>query len=115
MDRAGIARFGVQDLILIARKYVDRDTEFFGQKRPDGSDRFRGATIAEKFNAWFYGYRTLEGKGSRFFYDYETLELLFKKAGFNVIERKRYQESKLPDVTKIDNRPEQMFFLEAIK
>jgi predicted SAM-dependent methyltransferase len=113
----GIARFGVQDLKAIARKYVTEDKEFFFQKRSDGSgeDRFVGETMADKINSWFYGYAVAPGYGSKYMYDYETLALLFKKAGFKLVEQKSYVESRLPDVAQIDNRPDQMFFLEAIK
>ncbi len=111
----GVARFGTQDLGLIAQKYVDRDRSFFFQKLPDGRDRFPGVTMADKINAWFYGYPTANGKHCKYVYDYESLEEIFKEAGFLRVERKQYLESILPDVEKIDNRPDQMFFLEAIK
>jgi len=48
-------------------------------------------------------------------YDFESLALLFKNAGFRTVEQKKYRESVLADIEKIDNRPEQMFFLEATK
>jgi predicted SAM-dependent methyltransferase len=111
----GIARFGVQDLKLIVTKYINNDREFFFQKLPDGRERFTGATIADKINSWFYGYACGKNRGGKYFYDYETLALLFKEAGFSKIENKKYQESAIPNITAIDNRPEQMFFLEAVK
>ncbi|MBN1755108.1 class I SAM-dependent methyltransferase [bacterium] len=111
----GIARFASQDLQLIARKYLERDRDFFFEKLPDGQDRYPGATFGDKFNAWFYGYQTSQGKHCRYFYDYESLEVLFREAGFKVVEQRVYMDSRLPDIEKIDNRPEQMFFLEAVK
>ena len=40
---------------------------------------------------------------------------LFKMAGFSVVEKRAFQESRLEDIEMIDNRPDQMFFLEAVK
>ncbi|OGY18503.1 MAG: hypothetical protein A3F04_01995 [Candidatus Chisholmbacteria bacterium RIFCSPHIGHO2_12_FULL_49_9] len=111
----GVARFAVQDLRKIAKKYVERDRDFFFQKLADGRERFEGDTMADKFNAWFYGYRTSQGKHCKYFYDFESLALLFRKAGFVKIEEKKYRESRIPNIKDIDNRPEQMFFLEAVK
>jgi len=110
----GIARFGTQDLRLIVEKYINQDEAFFFQKRPDGNDRFKGKTMCDKINSWFYGYKTAGGTG-KYFYDYETLELLFKESGFGMVERKNFRESRIKDIEKIDNREDQMFFLEAIK
>jgi predicted SAM-dependent methyltransferase len=110
----GIVRFAVQDLEIIAKRYLEKDTGFFFQKLPDGRDRFPGATMADKVNAWFYGYEIM-GNPCQYVYDYDSLAYLFKEAGFTDIEHKKYLESKLQHIELIDNRPEQMFFLEAIK
>lgn len=110
----GIARFAVQDMESLARRYVDKDTRFFFQKLKDGTDRFPGPTLGDKFVSWFYGY-AIKGNPCRYFYDFESLAYLFKVAGFSMIERKAYLESRLHDIKLIDNREEQMFFLEAIK
>ncbi len=111
----GIARFAVQDLKKIVEKYLSRDTAFFFQKLPNGRERFAGVTMADKINSWFYGYATTNGKHGKYFYDFETLALLFQQAGFATIEQKSYQESRLQPIDLIDNRSDQMFFLEAIK
>ena len=110
----GITRFGVQDMKSIAKRYVENDQDFFFQKLSNGNDRFEGPTIGDKFAAWFYGYYTAGGPG-RYFYDFESLAYLFKNAGFKIVERRAYRESRLPEVFNIDNRPDQMLFLEAIK
>ncbi len=115
LSKDGIARFAVQDLHSIAQKYVAGDKEFFFQKLPSGKDRFLGVTMADKINSWFYGYKTIGGKAGKYFYDFETLALLFQQAGFSRVEQKAYLESELPNIESIDNRPDQMFFLEAIK
>lgn len=110
----GIARFGVQDMESIAKRYVEKDLAFFMQKLPDGRDRFEGPTLGDKFAAWFYGYE-IKGIPCKYFYDYESLSYLFKTAGFRAVEKKGFRESALDEIDRIDNRPDQMFFLEAVK
>jgi len=114
LKQGGIARFGVQDMESIAKRYINKDNDFFFQKLPNGSDRFTGPTIGDKFAAWFYGY-IAGGYPCQYFYDFESLEYHFKKAGFSKIERKAFMESRIDEIEKIDNRQEQMFFLEAVK
>lgn len=115
LNAGGIARFGTQDFFEICLKYVNSEKDFFFQKLPNGKERFKGKTVAEKINEWFYGYKTIGGKHCKYFYDFETLALLFKEAGFSKIEKKNYMESLIPEISQIDNRSDQMFFLEAIK
>jgi predicted SAM-dependent methyltransferase len=110
----GVARFATQDMKLLARYYVDENLDFFNQKKVDGDDRFKGQTLGDKFVAWFYGFPTAGGN-CKYFYDYGSLEYLFKQAGYSEIERKAYTDSRLQDISLIDNRPDQMFFLEAVK
>ena len=76
----GIARFSVQDLESIARRYVEKDTEFFFQTLGDGRERFEGPTLGDKFAAWFYGYAS-SGRPCRYFYDYESLAYMFDAGG----------------------------------
>lgn len=110
----GVARFSAQDLESIARRYVEKDSAFFFQKLPDGRERFEGPTFGDKFAAWFYGYVS-NGVPCKYFYDYDSLAYLFQTAGFSLIERKEHRQSSLEHIDLIDNRPDQMFFLEAIK
>jgi predicted SAM-dependent methyltransferase len=109
----GITRFSVQDLEAIAKRYVEKDNKFFFQKLPDGRERFEGVTLGDKFAAWFYGYEAVGP--CRYFYDYESLEWLFKTAGFSIVEKRQYMDSRLEEIKLIDNRPDQMFYLEAVK
>ncbi len=115
LKQGGIARFASQDLEAIAKKYINKDRGFFFQKLPDGRERFAGETMADKINSWFYGYETTGGKSGKYFYDYETLETLFRKTGFSKVEQKGYRESDIEHIDTIDNREDQMFFLEARK
>lgn len=114
LRRGGVARFGVQDLESIARRYVEKDAAFFFQTLPDGRQRFEGPTIGDKFAAWFYGY-AVKGVPCRYFYDYDSLAHLFTSAGFTTVERRPFRDSRLDHIELIDNRPDQMFFLEAVK
>jgi predicted SAM-dependent methyltransferase len=110
----GVARFGSQDMKSLARRYVENDEGFFFQTLDDGRQRFPGPTVGDKFAAWFYGHETAGGP-CRYFYDFESLAYLFTEAGFSVVERREYGDSRLPEAELLDNRPEQMFFLEALK
>jgi SAM-dependent methyltransferase len=110
----GICRMGVQDMRALAERYVRNDVDFFFQKIPNGRDRFEGPTIGDKFAAWFYGYK-INGIPCRYFYDFDSLAYLFKEAGFSTVEKKQFRESRLENIELIDNRPDQMFFLEAVK
>ena len=110
----GVCRVGVQDMKALAERYVRGEREFFFQKLADGRERFEGATLGDKFAAWFYGY-AVEGRPCAYFYDFDSLAHLFREAGFGLVERRGYRESRIPDIDALDNRPEQMFFLEAVK
>lgn len=110
----GVCRVGVQDMKALAERYVRGDREFFFQRLPDGRDRFDGPTLGDKFAAWFYGY-AVGAHRCEYFYDFDSLAQLFREAGFSVIERKAFRESRLAEVELLDNRADQMFFLEAVK
>ncbi|KPA17014.1 radical SAM protein, partial [Candidatus Magnetomorum sp. HK-1] len=110
----GITRFATQDLRILVEKYLQNDSDFFFQKLSDGKERFPGISFGDKLNNFFCGFQA-NNKTCKFVYDYETLSSLFKEANFCSIKQKKYHESDIPEVAKIDNRPEQMFFLEAHK
>lgn len=110
----GVCRVGVQDMRWLAERYVNEDREFFFQTLPSGQDRFEGKTIGDKFAAWFYGY-AVGANHCRYAYDFDSLANLFQTAGFRRVERKAFGESRIPDIQFLDNRPDQMFYLEAVK
>ena len=114
LEPGGVCRVGVQDMRALAQRYVSNDVEFFFEKLPDGRDRLEGPTIGDKFASWFYGYAIGENR-CKYCYDFESLAYLFKEAGFRIVERRQYRESRLVEIENLDNRPEQMFFLEAVK
>jgi len=110
----GVCRVGVQDMKSLAERYVRGDREFFFQKLADGRERFEGPTLGDKFAAWFYGY-AVGAHRCEYFYDFESLAHLFREAGFGVVERKAFRESRIAEAALLDNRADQMFFLEAVK
>jgi len=110
----GTTRFATQDLRVLAKNYIDNNLEFYSEKLPNGQDRFPGKSIGDKFNEFFYGFHCA-GKHCKYVYDFESLKNLFEEAGFALIEQKKYLESRIPGIEKLDNRPGQMFFLEAVK
>lgn len=110
----GVCRVGVQDMKSLAERYVRGDREFFFQKLADGRERFEGPTLGDKFAAWFYGY-AVGAHRCEYFYDFESLAQLFREAGFGVVERKAFRESRIAEAALLDNRADQMFFLEAVK
>ena len=46
-------------------------------------------------------------------YDFETLRQLLESVGFVDVERCSYQQVNVPDLDKLDNRPEDTIFVEA--
>ena len=65
-------------------------------------------------------YFFVEDKGSflarhKYMYDYELLKSMLEKIGFTYVARCTYQEGKTPDIKKLDNRPEDTLFVEAVK
>lgn len=111
----GVTRFGTQDLEILAKKYIEKDYDFYFQKLMDGRDRFPGRTFCEKLNEWYYGHYCGWGRHCKYVYDFETLELLFDEAGFIEVEKKDFGDSIIPEVKELDNRQSQLFFLEAVK
>jgi SAM-dependent methyltransferase len=51
----------------------------------------------------------------RYMYDFELLQSVLQKAGFTFIERCGYRQGHVPDIEKLDNRPEETLFVEAVK
>lgn len=110
----GIARFATQDLQLLARYYLEETDSFYFEKLADGRDRFPGRTRADKFNEFFYGFHSGD-KHCKYVYDFESLAAHFRDAGFALVEKMPFGKSRIAGAELFDNRPEQMFFLEAVK
>lgn len=51
----------------------------------------------------------------KYMYDFEMLATLLSEVGFRDVTRRGFQEGDLPDVSLLDNRPEDSLFVEARK
>jgi predicted SAM-dependent methyltransferase len=51
----------------------------------------------------------------KYMYDFEMLSALLGEIGFREITRHKFQEGDLPDISLLDNRPEDSLFVEARK
>jgi SAM-dependent methyltransferase len=51
----------------------------------------------------------------KYMYDFEMLEKILVAAGFSEIARCRYRQGSLPDADKLDNRPDESLFVEAVR
>ena len=51
----------------------------------------------------------------KYMYDFEMINLLLSEIGFRNITRCKYQSGRVPDVSILDNRPEESLFVEAYK
>ncbi|MBW7876247.1 MAG: methyltransferase domain-containing protein [Candidatus Cloacimonetes bacterium] len=105
----GVFRVSVPDLHLFAKKYVERDLEFYEEILPDGTYHYPGHTIADRFMYLAYD------SGHRYFYDAESMTQLLKRSGFSEVTVCEYQKGKLHLVEQMDNRPGQSLFVEAYK
>lgn len=110
----GVARFATQDLQTLARHYLEETDTFYFGKLADGRDRFPGRTRADKFNEFFYGFYSGD-KHCKYVYDFDSLAVHFRDAGFALVEKMPFGKSRIAGAGLFDNRPEQMFFLEAVK
>ena len=51
----------------------------------------------------------------KYMYDFELLSKMFENAGFKNIKRFKFREGSLPELERLDNRPEDSLFIEASK
>lgn len=51
----------------------------------------------------------------KYMYDRELLEAALRKAGFHFVEVCAYRHGQVPDVDKLDNRPDETLYVEAVK
>ncbi|MGZ5561984.1 MAG: class I SAM-dependent methyltransferase [Halobacteriota archaeon] len=50
-----------------------------------------------------------------YLYDAELLASLLSKVGFKQVARCAYRQGQMPDIDKLDNRPEETLYMEAVK
>lgn len=49
----------------------------------------------------------------KYMYDFDSMQAMLAEVGFRNIRRCNYQEGAVPDLDKLDNRPEETLFIEA--
>jgi SAM-dependent methyltransferase len=51
----------------------------------------------------------------QYMYDYDLLCALLRKVGFSSVEKCAYQKGQVPDISALDNRPDETLYVEAVK
>lgn len=69
----------------------------------------------EKALSYFFEQGHGEFNRHRYMYDFELLAALLGKVGFRSIERCAYQQGLVPDLDRLDNRPEDTLYVECVK
>jgi len=69
----------------------------------------------EKALSYFFEERHGEFSRHRYMYDFDLLAALLGKVGFRSIERCAYRNGLVPDLDRLDNRPEETLYVECVK
>lgn len=97
LKKGGIIRMGVPDLKYAMSLYHE------GNKQKALSLFFTGMKSSDRFD------------NHRYMYDFDMLNSLLIESGFTGIEKCSYRQGKVPDIDKLDNRPDETLFIEAVK
>jgi predicted SAM-dependent methyltransferase len=102
----GALRLGLPDLDKAMRAYRDGNADYF--LIPDDDVRSLGGKLIVQMT--WYGY-------SKSMYTFDFAEELLYRAGFCRVERCRYQQtmSEHSEITMLDNRERESFFVDAFK
>jgi SAM-dependent methyltransferase len=95
LEPGGVLRVCVPDL--------EHALSFFGN-----GNRARGLEF------FFYDRDVSEFTRHRYMWDFAMLRDTLREAGFPTVERCAYQQGRLPDLTILDNRPEETLYVEAV-
>jgi predicted SAM-dependent methyltransferase len=85
---------------------------------PDLGHAFRLYQAGDKERALSYFFTTSDSGDlaqHRYMYDFDMLRQLLESVGFVDVERCSYQQGSVPDIDRLDNRPEETLFIEARK
>jgi predicted SAM-dependent methyltransferase len=64
---------------------------------------------------FFQGPRVTPFHRHKYMYDFEILGTALQNAGFSSVQRQAFRQGRVPDIDKLDNRPEETLFVEAVK
>lgn len=122
----GYIRVVVPDLEHLAKKYVERDRDFFVEH--SSMKDVQDACLSDLFLSYFYPPKNREpinsslGKLYEKFtrwhlwqYDSNSLSFLLRNCGFCEIEQRKYREGNVPDIEFLDRFPNESLFVEATK
>ena len=85
---------------------------------PDLEHAFELYQAGDKGKALSYFFKASSCGGlarHRYMYDFDALKKLLESVGFVDVERCSYQQGNIPDIGKLDTRPEETLFVEARK
>ena len=69
----------------------------------------------EESLSYFFEPRSGEFNRHRYMYDFDLLAALLAKVGFGSIEKCAYQQGLVPDLNRLDSRPEETLYVECVK
>jgi SAM-dependent methyltransferase len=69
----------------------------------------------EQALSYFFEPRSGEFNTHRYMYDFEMLAALLGKVGFRSIEKCAHQQGLVPDLQRLDNRPEETLYVECVR
>jgi len=93
----GILRIVLPDLEILARKYVEKDREFYRKIKP-GRELTDAFLDLLNFFPSKLSRRVFPGQYHLWMYDFESLSTLLKKCRFSRVERKKFAETTIPDI-----------------
>ncbi len=70
---------------------------------------------AEQALTYFFEPRRGSFNPHRYMYDFDLLASLLRKVGFTSIEKCGYKQGQVPDLDRLDNRPDETLYVEAVK
>jgi SAM-dependent methyltransferase len=84
---------------------------------PDLQHAFKLYAQGNKEQALSYFFEPRRGSFNRhrYMYDFDLLASLLKKVGFPAIEQFAYRQGLVPDLDRLDNRPDETLYVEAMK
>ena len=77
-------------------------------------DLYRSGKKEEALEYFFQDEHTAEFHRHKYMYDFEILRSLLEESGFSGVQRCEFRQGRTPDIDKLDNRPHETLFVEAV-